>query len=172
MARANADDRHHSAAHSTTFAAASDALGPGVEPAFQFVRDRIGFESYCGVLRGASGTLTSRAGNALDRSLLVADILKRKGIRTRFAVGRLDPSHAERLIARLFGAAKPAARVHLRRRRPPSRSIHSYARVHEGRARLHGDSRGARADASERGERAAGRAAAGGVAARLGSSGA
>jgi transglutaminase-like putative cysteine protease len=86
-------------------AAASDALGPGIEPAFHFVRDRIGFESYSGALRGASGTLTSRAGNALDRSLLVADILKRKGIRTRFAVGRLDPSHAERLIARLFGAA-------------------------------------------------------------------
>ena len=58
-------------------AAASDALGPGVEPAFQFVRDRIGFEPSSGVLRGAAGTLASRAGNALDRSLLLAEILKK-----------------------------------------------------------------------------------------------
>lgn len=85
-------------------AAASNALGTGVEPAFQFVRDRIGFESYSGVLRGAAGTLASRAGNALDRSLLLAEILRRKGVRTRFVVGQLDASHAGRLMARLFGA--------------------------------------------------------------------
>jgi hypothetical protein len=86
-------------------AAASDALGPGVEPAFQFVRDRIGFEPYSGVLRGAEGTLASRAGNALDRALLLADILARKRIRTRFVVGQLDASQTERLMSRLFGAS-------------------------------------------------------------------
>src|SRR5581483_1627412 len=43
-------------------------LGDGVEPSFQYVRDRVRFEAYPGVLRGARGAYITRAGNAPDRS--------------------------------------------------------------------------------------------------------
>src|SRR5690606_40109840 len=37
----------------------------------QFVSNEIAFEQYPGLLRGAQGTLMSKAGNALDQSLLL-----------------------------------------------------------------------------------------------------
>jgi hypothetical protein len=82
-------------------------LGGGVEPSFQYVRDRIRFESYPGVLRGAKGAYVARAANAADRSLLLARLLNAKGINTRFALGKLPPDAARVLYARMFDA--PAA---------------------------------------------------------------
>jgi hypothetical protein len=78
------------------------SLGAGVEPAFAFVRDRVGFDAYDGVLRGARGTLVHRAGNAPDRALLLAALLRQKGVATRFATSGLDAATTERLLARLF----------------------------------------------------------------------
>jgi transglutaminase-like putative cysteine protease len=76
--------------------------------AFSFVRDRIGYQPYAGVLRGARGTLAARAGNALDRALLLADLLERMEVRVRFAFGRLDASSADALVTRsLTGAPDP-----------------------------------------------------------------
>src|SRR5688500_1254151 len=77
-------------------------LAPGVEPAFALVRDRIRFEAYPGVFRGAGTTFYSEAGNSYDRSLLLADLLKRQGIQTRFALGRLSPERASMLFDRMF----------------------------------------------------------------------
>jgi len=88
-------------------AARAQALGPGVDPAFRFVRDQIRYEAYPGVLRGAQGTYAARAGNAFDRSLLLADLLERKGLKIRFAMGRLPRPPAERLFARIFDPAPP-----------------------------------------------------------------
>ncbi len=82
--------------------AAAQALDPGIDPAFLFVRDHIRYEAYPGVLRGPGITLATRAGNACDRSLFLAGILKRKGIHTRIARGRLERPQAERLFARIF----------------------------------------------------------------------
>jgi len=79
-------------------------LGTGVEPAFNFVRDRVRFESYTGELRGAHGTFDARAGNAIDRALLLAHLLADKGINRRYVQGELDQQHAEMLLARMFGA--------------------------------------------------------------------
>lgn len=88
-------------------AARAQTLGPGVDPTFRFVRDQIRFEAYPGVLRGAEGTYVTRAGNAFDRSFLLAELLKRKGVKTRFAVGKLPRPQAERLFARIFEPAPP-----------------------------------------------------------------
>jgi transglutaminase-like putative cysteine protease len=83
------------------------ALGPGVDPVFRFVRDQVHFEAYPGVLRGAEGTYVTRAGNAFDRSLLLANMLKRKGLKTRFALGRLPRPQAERLFAHILEPDRP-----------------------------------------------------------------
>lgn len=78
------------------------SLAPGIESAFAVVRDEIAFEAYAGILRGAQGTYASRAGNAADRALLLAGLLKRRGMKVRFVLGSLDPPHRERLFARIF----------------------------------------------------------------------
>lgn len=70
------------------------------ERAFEFVRERIRYEPYRGILRGASGTLAGRAGNAVDRALLLSALLDEMLIPHRFAFARLDQSTAERLVQR------------------------------------------------------------------------
>ncbi len=82
--------------------ARAKALGEGIGPAFAFVRDEIRFEAYPGVLRGAQGAYNARAANSFDRSLLLGDLLTRKGLKVRYAIGRLDRPAAERLYARIF----------------------------------------------------------------------
>lgn len=77
------------------------------EAMFSFVRDDIAFEPYVGVLRGAKGTLISRAGNALDRSLLLAALLNRVGVAAQIVHGQLDAPTAEALTARIFEPRKP-----------------------------------------------------------------
>ncbi len=79
------------------------------ERAFQFLRDRIGFDPYRGVLRGAAGTLIARAGSAADRSLLLAALLDAMGATTRFAFADLDEATAARLVTRSFEA--PTGRI-------------------------------------------------------------
>ena len=88
-----------------------DALGArlGSDPAaiFHFVRDEIRFEPYTGVLRGALGTLICRAGNSLDRSLLLAALLEKAGFTTQIASGQLTAEQARILVNRLFEPVKP-----------------------------------------------------------------
>ncbi|HET6578369.1 MAG TPA: transglutaminase domain-containing protein, partial [Gemmatimonadales bacterium] len=84
-------------------------LGDGVEPAFAFVRDSIGYEPYAGVLRGADGTYATRAGNAADRALVLARLLQAKNIRTRFATGMLPQDEREQLFLRAFTHGAPPA---------------------------------------------------------------
>ena len=80
----------------------ADTLPEGVEAAFALVRDEVAYEPYAGALRGAWGAYSSRAGNAVDRALLLAHLLNRKGIKTRFAFGRLQQQDRERLLLRAF----------------------------------------------------------------------
>jgi hypothetical protein len=95
-------------------------LLPTTDAAFAYVRDNIGFESYDGILRGAQGTFQARAGNALDRSMLLAAILETNKIPVRIVTGQLSASDAERLFARMFEAAPVATP-------PPSASAEANA---------------------------------------------
>lgn len=70
--------------------ALAEALGPDLDAIYTFVRDRIGYDAYAGVLRGARGTLIARAGNAADQSLLLAALLRAHGFEVRLALGELD----------------------------------------------------------------------------------
>ncbi len=82
--------------------ARAKALGAGVEAPFKWVRDNVRYDAYPGVLRGAEGTLAAGAGNAFDRSLLLARLLRVQGIQTRFAVGQLTRQQAELLFQHMF----------------------------------------------------------------------
>ncbi len=65
--------------------------------AYAFVRDEIALLPYRGILRFADGTLASRAGNACDRALLLAELLRALGREVRFARARLDAAAVARL---------------------------------------------------------------------------
>jgi hypothetical protein len=82
------------------------ALGEEPTAAFELVRDRIGFDPYPGVLRGAEGTLTARAGNAFDRALLLQALLDAQGSTTRLAFGQLGPDVAAAVVARALDAPR------------------------------------------------------------------
>lgn len=116
-------------------------LGSSVEPLFAFVRDRIRYEAYPGVLRGAEATYLARAGNAADRALLLAAMLTQAGIQTRFAMGRLAGDRVSALFERIFeepialeadaagpgSGSDPDAEAFLSRLR--ARAARDYARV-------------------------------------------
>lgn len=84
-------------------------LGGGVGPSFEYVRDKVRFEAYPGVLRGSRGTYLSRAGNAPDRAALLAGLLAAKGIECRFVTGRLGDAECEKLFERMFEAGASEA---------------------------------------------------------------
>jgi hypothetical protein len=86
-------------------------LGPDPAAIFQFVRDQIRYEPYTGVLRGAVGTLLCRAGNSLDRSLLLAALLEKAGLTTQIASGQLTAEQARILVNRLFEPIRSVPRA-------------------------------------------------------------
>ena len=61
----------------------------GRDPAtlFEWVRDRTAWAPYSGNLRGTGGVLMDRLGNSLDRSVLLAALLKMAGHEVRLAHG-------------------------------------------------------------------------------------
>lgn len=63
-----------------------------------WVDDNISFEPYRGLLRGAKGTLWSRAGNALDQSVLLASLVNAAGYDVRIQLGELSVQEAEELL--------------------------------------------------------------------------
>ena len=71
-----------------------------------FVHDHIAFDSYPGVLGGAQGTLSARAGNAWDRALLLHELVDASGYDVGFAFGTLGDD----AIAALLASAPAGAR--------------------------------------------------------------
>jgi uncharacterized membrane protein len=69
---------------------------------FDFVRDRVAYESYAGSLRGARGTLWSAAGNSLDKASLLVALLRASGIPARYDQGTLSQDLARQLIQSMF----------------------------------------------------------------------
>jgi hypothetical protein len=84
-------------------------IGPDVQKAHQFVRDQIRFDAYEGVLRGARGALMARGGNAFDKSLLLAALLRHHGIEVQFKTATLPLSTATSLVAQTYGPQTRAA---------------------------------------------------------------
>lgn len=76
-----------------------------------FVRDEIRLEQYPGLLRGARGTLSSRAGNALDQSVLLAGLLKDAGFDARIVRGVLSEEQARGLLDGLARERAPVKEV-------------------------------------------------------------
>ncbi len=68
------------------------------------MRDEIRYEAYEGVLRGALGTLWSRAGNAADKSVLLAALLRAAGEQVTFVSGTLEDAEAHALLDSMFPA--------------------------------------------------------------------
>jgi hypothetical protein len=84
----------------------------GLDPAaiLNWVQTNTRLIAYAGTLRGSSGVLMDRAGNSLDRSLLLADLLKRAGNEVRIARAQLDAPVAAGLRAQVQ-ASTPGPRL-------------------------------------------------------------
>jgi hypothetical protein len=96
---------------------------PTPEAAFAWVRDNVRYEAYQGILRGAQGTLRTRAGNAADRAMLLAAILQTNKIPVRMATGQLPAAEAERLYLRIFEPDRGATAMPPAERGPLSARI-------------------------------------------------
>jgi hypothetical protein len=68
---------------------------------FGFVRG-LGNEVYDGSLRGARGTLWSKAGNALDKASLLIALLRASNIPARYVQGTLGTAEAQQVILSMF----------------------------------------------------------------------
>ena len=84
-----------------------DSLDYDDQRIIEFVRDTIAFEPYRGVLRGAAGTLMSKAGNSLDQSLLLASLLQDAGYSARIAGGTLRDDQIAALLAQIYTHVEP-----------------------------------------------------------------
>jgi adenosyl cobinamide kinase/adenosyl cobinamide phosphate guanylyltransferase len=67
----------------------------------KFVQEDIEFEQYPGLLRGATGTLMSRSGNALDQAVLLATLLGDAGVDVRIAGARLSAAGAHAVLEQM-----------------------------------------------------------------------
>jgi len=68
------------------------------ENLIEFVRKKVRYQPYSGVLRGAEGTLISGAGNAHDQALTLATLLKTAGFDAQILQGELSESQARTLL--------------------------------------------------------------------------
>lgn len=80
----------------------------GKEPGalLAWVRTNTWWVPYRGSLRGARGVLMDRLGNSLDRSLLLAALLRQAGHTVRLAQANLPPDEATSLLDKLSPAGK------------------------------------------------------------------
>jgi Transglutaminase-like superfamily len=89
-------------------AAFAAALDRDENRIFAFVRDEIAYEPYIGCLRGPQGTLMARAGNSVDRAVLLAGLMQAAGKHVRFAHGDLGEKEAAELVQAAW-ADRPVA---------------------------------------------------------------
>ncbi len=76
---------------------------------FRFVRDEVRLEAYRGSLRGPQGTLMAGAGNPVDKSLLLAALLRASGKNARLARGDLLGDATALLVERVVRSPRPPA---------------------------------------------------------------
>jgi len=85
-----------------------DSLEYDAESIIGFTKSAVAFEQYPGVLRGPTGTLFSRAGNAIDQSLFLANLLREAGYDARVAGGRVSEDDAAHVLKALKQPVTPA----------------------------------------------------------------
>lgn len=81
--------------------AALDANNFEAESLTRFVRHEVAFQQYPGVMRGAKGTLQTRAGNSLDQSLLLVTLLRDAGYDARIAHASISREAASTLLGEM-----------------------------------------------------------------------
>ncbi len=77
----------------------AQALEYDPDAIFRFVADKIRYEPYAGVLRGATGTLWAGSGNSADQALLLAALLDEALVPHRFVSGPITDATAGTLLA-------------------------------------------------------------------------
>jgi len=85
-----------------------DALELDSDAIAEYVKNEIAYEPYPGLLRGPAGTLMSRAGNALDQSVLLAKLLNDAGFEARIVQGTLSGEEVKRLLSVARPGSRPA----------------------------------------------------------------
>ena len=95
------DDRPLSDLRPEESAYLDQQLGPLADErqAFEAVTSKIGTNLYLGIMRGHHGVLHARSGNSLEKSLLLAYLLKQKGFGSRIATATLSAESMDKLIA-------------------------------------------------------------------------
>jgi len=80
-----------------------EQVGRDPEALAKWVRENTAELPYRGALRGAAGVLMERAGNSLDRSLLLAELLESSGYAIRLANATLPKDRAEKYLQSMNG---------------------------------------------------------------------
>lgn len=93
----------------SAIAAEAVRLGPGTDALLARVSDRIVYEMYPGVFRGAEGTLADGAGNDSDKALLLRDLIQASNAKAtlRFATCTLPAAQIDALIAAAKSGYRP-----------------------------------------------------------------
>ncbi len=73
-----------------TVAKLAASLDWDIDTMYRYVTDEVRYDAYSGALRGATGTLWGRAGNSVDKTLLLAALLDEAAVSWRFAIGPVD----------------------------------------------------------------------------------
>jgi hypothetical protein len=82
-------------------------IGDDPQALFQWVKDKTRLIAYRGSLRGPRGVLRDRAGNSLDRALLLANLLRGAGQEVRLAHAALSEEQARALLPALERTVPP-----------------------------------------------------------------
>jgi len=78
--------------------ARAELLGRDPARILAFVQKEIRFEPYPGLQRGPAGVLVSGAGNALDKSFLLEDLLRASGFEARMVQGTISHEQSLQLV--------------------------------------------------------------------------
>ena len=76
------------------------------QKAFIYVKDCIRFEPSAYLLKSPQGVLWGRSGNAMEKAVLLIEVLKNQGRDIRLVSGRLSETTASNLIRSMFPEKK------------------------------------------------------------------
>ncbi len=82
----------------------AEKLGYSPVKIFQYVANEIAFEPYYGSLKGAQGTLVSKAGNSTDQASLLIALLRASNIPARYVLGSIQFDNGDPRLLRWIGA--------------------------------------------------------------------